>query len=427
MKNIFKKIIIYIIEIEARVILRRYKPKIVAITGNVGKTSTKDAIYTVLSPSFHVRKSQKSFNSEIGVPLTIIGCPSGWSNPFIWIRNIIKGLFVIIFYKNYPECLVLEVGADKPGDIKRIANWLSADIVVFTYFGNIPVHIEFFDSKEQLFEEKMNLVKALKDTGTLIFNKDSEELNKLTSEANNKPITYGFSEISNIMASNYEVEYEEDMFPLGFSFKVNFEGNCIPFNLKGVLGKQHAYPLLAAVAVGISKEINLINIKNSLSEHIPPPGRMNILKGINKSIIIDDSYNASPVAMNSALLELENLKCKGRKMVILGDMMELGKHTHEEHKNVGNFSCSFADIIITVGTRSRAIYDIAQENGVESYHFSDSVSAGQKAEEIVKEGDIVLVKGSQSSRMEKVSYILLSNKEESEKVLVRQDGYWKKI
>ncbi|MEK9184557.1 MAG: Mur ligase family protein, partial [Patescibacteria group bacterium] len=96
MKHIFKKIIAKILELEAQAVLWKYKPKIVAVTGNVGKTSTKDAIYTVLSKALFVRKSQKSFNSDIGVPLTIIGCPNAWINPFLWLKNIIFGLEIIL-------------------------------------------------------------------------------------------------------------------------------------------------------------------------------------------------------------------------------------------------------------------------------------------------------------------------------------------
>ena len=117
MKNTFKNIIVKIITWQSKLILKKYKPKIIAITGSVGKTSTKDAIFTVLSKFKTVRKSQKSFNSEIGLPLTIIGCPNGWSNPVIWIENMLKGFSLILFKKNYPEYLVLEVVVGKPVDI----------------------------------------------------------------------------------------------------------------------------------------------------------------------------------------------------------------------------------------------------------------------------------------------------------------------
>src|SRR3989338_10137841 len=126
MKEIFKKIVAYILQIESRLVILKYKPKIIAITGSVGKTSTKDAIYAVLSKVSYVRKSEKSYNSEIGLPLTILGVPNGWNDPFIWLKNIFQGFELLIVREKYPAWLVLEIGADKPGDIKSVARWLYA-------------------------------------------------------------------------------------------------------------------------------------------------------------------------------------------------------------------------------------------------------------------------------------------------------------
>src|SRR3990172_7221889 len=118
MKIIFKKIITYILRIESRLVLWKYKPKIIVITGSVGKTSTKDAVYAVISKISYVRKSEKSFNSEIGLPLTILGCPNGWNNPAIWLKDIVWGLWLFLSPHKYPKWLVLEVGVGKPGDMR---------------------------------------------------------------------------------------------------------------------------------------------------------------------------------------------------------------------------------------------------------------------------------------------------------------------
>jgi UDP-N-acetylmuramoyl-tripeptide--D-alanyl-D-alanine ligase len=168
MKNFFKKIVTFIIEAQARAILKKYRPTIIAVTGSVGKTSTKDAIYTVLERTGFVRKSDKSFNSEIGVPLTILGVPNGWSNPFIWLQNITHGLELIFLKSDYPKTLIIEVGADHPGDIKRVASWLRPDIAVITTVSKIPVHVEFFPSRKALLDEKLALARAVKSEGTLI-------------------------------------------------------------------------------------------------------------------------------------------------------------------------------------------------------------------------------------------------------------------
>ena len=145
MRTVFKNLVVAVITLEARAVLRKYKPKIVAITGSVGKTSTKDAIYAALARGGRVRKSEKSFNSEIGLPLTILGVPNAWHNPLRWLQNIVDGLFLLVLTVEYPEWLVLEVGADRPGDIRSLAAWLPVDIAVITRLPEIPVHVEFFD------------------------------------------------------------------------------------------------------------------------------------------------------------------------------------------------------------------------------------------------------------------------------------------
>ena len=133
-KQIFKKIVTLIIEAEARLVIRKYNPKIIAITGSVGKTSTKDAIFAVVDDTLIARKSEKSFNSEIGLPLTILDCENAWSDPFHWLKNILKGLALIVTNVHYPKWLVLEIGAGMPGDIARATNLIVPDIVVFTRF-----------------------------------------------------------------------------------------------------------------------------------------------------------------------------------------------------------------------------------------------------------------------------------------------------
>src|SRR3989339_2074973 len=145
MKTSFKKIITYIIRAEAQLVIRKYKPKIITITGSLGKTSTKDAVYAVFSKIAYVRKSEKSFNREIGLPLTILGCPNGWNDPFVWILNILKCLWIFIWTHKYPEWLILEGRVRKPGDLQKTASWLVSDAVIVTAIGDTPAHIEFFN------------------------------------------------------------------------------------------------------------------------------------------------------------------------------------------------------------------------------------------------------------------------------------------
>src|SRR3989338_5064811 len=138
MRTTVKIMLSYVLQAESRAVLLKYKPKVIAITGSIGKTSTKDAIYAVISKVSHVRKSEKSYNSEVGLSLTILGVSNGWNNPVLWIRNVLRGMWLYLSPHKYPKWLVLEVGVGKTGDMKRTASWLKADAVVITTIGDTP-------------------------------------------------------------------------------------------------------------------------------------------------------------------------------------------------------------------------------------------------------------------------------------------------
>ena len=431
MKKILKKIIVFILRIEARLVLRKYKPKIVAVTGSVGKTTAKDAIYAVLSSAFFVRKSEKSFNSEIGVPLTILGCQNAWNNPFIWLKNIFSGLAVILLKNHYPKWIVLEVGADQPGDIENIAKWLKPDIAVLTRFAKIPVHVEFFKSPQDLINEKKILAFYIKKGGTLIINNDDEDMRPVKTPEGVQIISYGFNEGAGVAGSNEQIIYDNSK-PAGVSFKVDYAGKSMPIVLKGVLGRQHIYPVLAALAVGTSQDLNIISISQSLGEEgRTQPGRMRILDGIKKTVLIDDSYNASPLAAEKALIVLGETETQigGRKIAVLGDMMELGKYSTDEHKKIGRLAAQRADVLATVGLRSKHIAEGALLNGLSEknvFQFEEAKQAGLFLQNFIEAGDIILIKGSQAIRMEKIAEEIMARPERKKDLLARQETEWLK-
>lgn len=428
MKDYLKKIIVKIIEWEARLVLKRYKPKIVAVTGNVGKTSTKDAIFSALSTFFFVRKSDKSFNSDIGIPLTILGIPNAWNNPLLWIKNILRGLKVIFLPNNYPKWLILEVGADRPGDIKKVSRWLRPDVVVVTRFSNVPVHIEFFGSKDAIVKEKGYLIKALKKDGILVLNADDHDCMSFANDAYIKPVTYGISSEASVGGSNYHILYNGRV-PSGITFKVDYEGNCMPINIYGVLGFTHIYPVLAGIAVGVSQKLNPVKISEAFSKYEAPKGRMNLVRGINGSTIIDDSYNSSPIALEEALNTLELIKTPGKKIAVLGDMLELGKHSIEEHKRLGRKIPQIADILVAVGLRGKLFAESALKARMgkrKVFVFENSVEAGEFLKDKIEKDDVILIKGSQGVRMERVAKALLRQPEKAKELLVRQEEEWQK-
>lgn len=417
MKSILKKIISSILIFESKIILKKYKPTIISITGTVGKTSTKDAIFTALSSVYYVRKSEKSFNSELGVPLTILGCPNGWNDPVVWLSNILEGLELIFFNANYPKYLVLEIGADHPGDIESISKWLSSDIVLINKIGDIPVHVEFFKSPEDVVKEKSYLIKSLKPNGTLILFADDKKVINLSQNIKQTVNTFGINEMATVTASNISIAYDENSLPRGMSFKINNKGNSIPVKIDDILGTQQIYPILASITAGLILNVPISKMIDSFANHIPPKGRMNILSGINGSVIIDDSYNSSPDALREGLTTLASLQSSGKRIAVIGDMMELGNFSSEEHKKAGVQAIQSSDILVTVGPRSRDMSDKA-------ISFNSSKEAGEYVKGIVGKGDIVFVKGSQSMRMEKVSKALLAEPDKASELLVRQDKEW---
>ena len=432
MKTTFKKVIAYILRIESQFVLWKYKPKIIAITGSVGKTSTKDAVYAVLSKIAHIRKSEKSFNSEIGLPLTILGCPNGWNNPVIWLANVFKGLWLFLWPHKYPEWLVLEVGVGKQGDMKKTASWLKTDAVIITAIGETPVHIEFFDSRKHLIEEKSQLIKTLKQDGLLVLNTDDKAVLEMKAKSKHRSITFGFNEGADVLGSGDAIFYGDNGEPEGIIFRADEGGNSLPVVIEGVFGRNHVYASLAALALSSGLKLNMVTAINSLKNYDVPPGRMRLLKGIKDSLIIDDTYNSSPLACESALKTLGEIKCKdkeGKKIAVLGDMLELGRHTTEAHKNIGKIAKENADILIVVGPRAKAIKEGAIEAGMglESiFEFLNSYEAGDFIKTFLQKNDIVLIKGSQGMRMECVVEKILLDQENKKKLLVRQDDEWKK-
>jgi len=434
MKTTFKKIISYILKIESRFVLWKYKPKVIAITGSVGKTSTKDAVYGIISKISYVRKSEKSYNSEIGLPLTILGCPNGWNNPYVWLKNILKGLWLFIWPHKYPEWLVLEVGVGKPGDMRQTASWLKTDAVIITAIGETPVHIEFFNSRDHLVKEKSGLIKTLKKDGLLILNADDKTVLELKTKSKNRTLTFGFSEDADVRGSEESILYSDSGLPAGEAglpqgiiFRVDEGGNSLPVIIEGVFGKNHLYASLAALAFFYGLKFNILDAINALKNYDVPPGRMRLLSGINNSLIIDDSYNSSPFACESALKTLGEIKSVGRKIAVLGDMLELGKYTEESHKNIGKIAEKNAEILIVVGPRAKILEEgavLAGMNEKNIFEFNNSRETGEFLKTFVKNGDLVLVKGSQGMRMERAVEAVLKDKENKEKLLVRQDKEW---
>jgi UDP-N-acetylmuramyl pentapeptide synthase len=194
-----------------------------------------------------------------------------------------------------------------------------------------------------------------------------------------------------------------------------------------IIGESHIVAALAACAVVYGLGLPLEKAVAALTEYRTPPGRLSLLPGRNGSLVIDDTYNSSPVAAEAALALLRELHVPGRKIAILGDMMELGKWSQEAHRILGTHVLGACDLLVTVGIRATEIGKGAEEAGFDTAalrHFDTALQAGDFLGDMIKDGDVVLIKGSQSVRLEKAVKLLLAEPGKAQELLVRQEKEW---
>lgn len=426
MRTIFKQLVVSIITAEARLLLSRKKPYVIAVTGSVGKTSMKDAIFTMVKNRTSARKSEKSFNSEIGIPLTVLGLPNAWNSPVGWIKNIIDGAFIALFAREYPELLVIEAGVDRPGDMKRLVSWLRPDIAVITRLPDVPVHVEYFTSPEAVAAEKLLLAAGLKPEGVLIYNHDDVRLQEYAKGVRHQAVGYGRDLPTHVTASADSTYYNDNV-PVGFSCTISHLGEAHSVRLPGVLGAHHSYTVAGAIAVGLHRGMTLAEAVATTAELAPPPGRMRIVPGIKGTTLIDDTYNSSPTAAVAALEALREVKYAKRKIAVLGDMLELGRFSAREHERIGELVPKCADMLVTVGIRSQRTAEAALVQGMsEKYvlQYEEAGKAGKELQNLIQPGDVILVKGSQGIRAERIIEELMAEPKRAPELLVRQDDAW---
>lgn len=413
-------------------IIKTYQPEVIAITGSVGKTSAKEAIFAVLSnklsdtvagrKKWRTRRAKGNLNNELGMPLTIIGNwkeadlklvsrgqPAGTrrlAKLFFWLKVMLAGFFRIIFprRKTYPHILVLEYGADRPGDIKYLLQIAKPKIGIVSAIGETPVHVEFYEGPEDVAREKSKLIEALPAGSYAILNFDDKYAMSMKEKTRADILTFGFSEGADVKISNFE-NISINGRPEGISFKIEYEKSFVPVNLKNAFGRAQAYSVAIAFAVGVVHGMNLVEIEELIERYyLPVKGRMNLVEGVKGSWVIDDSYNASPLSMKEALATLKDLEVE-RKIAVLGDMLELGKYSIEAHEDIGKLAADVADILVTVGPRGKFIAEKAVKSGMNNknvFAFDSRDEAGKKIQEIIQQGDLVLVKASRGIGLDKV-------------------------
>ncbi len=426
----FKTILLWKLRFLSKKILKKYRPDVVGITGSIGKTSSKEAALVILGTKFNVRGNVKNYNNEVGLPLTIIGVDQTPGRSFFgWSKVFFQALGLLMKRDpNYPEILVLEMGADKPGDIAYLTDIAPCKVGVLTYIAH--AHTEYFKTIKKIAQEKRTIVTHLKEDDFAVLNFDNE-LVMQNAKTKAEVVTYGLKEGSDLQATDINFVYDESSgWPIGLNFKVNHKGSFVPVMLSGAVAKHLIPSALAGMAIGHIFGINLVDAASALRHTKPLHGHMCIIPGIKKTLIVDDTYNSSPDPTKFALKTLADIKIKdgAERYAVLGDMLELGPETEDLHREIGFLVNELGiDMLITVGEASKHTAHAAREAGMPEHQvitFADSATAGRYLQDAIKEGDIVLIKGSQGVRMEKAVKEIMAEPLRAKEILVRQTGEW---
>lgn len=389
-------------------IVGKYRPKVIAITGSVGKTSAKNAVTLLLRGHLSVWGGSGNLNTEFGVPLTFMGKKRGGGSSFKeWMRIIFSGLGLILVRKrDYPKVVVAEMGADKPGDISYFMGLVKPDISVLTMIGDMPVHLENYNSVNEVIDEKAKIVEKLGENDFAVLNFDDPATRKMKERTRAKVVYFGFDEGADFRIDDFVIETKtagDKKIPYGVSFKLTFEDRSWRIHLPYCLGKPFAYSVAVSFACGMALGLNMDRAQDVFREMKPGEGRMNLIESDGR-LIIDDSYNASPASTRSALETLKGLP-GSRRIAVLGDMKELGEESAEAHRKVGETASGICDVMITVGDLAENIKKAAVDSGMSignAIHFKTNEEVIKKLKDILRPGDLVLIKGSRSMRMEEV-------------------------
>jgi UDP-N-acetylmuramoyl-tripeptide--D-alanyl-D-alanine ligase len=357
----------------ARKVLSEHRVKVIGITGSIGKTSTKEFAASLLAPKFIVLKSEGNFNNQLGLPLSLLRL------------------------NEHHQVAVLEMAMSAPGEISELARIAPPDIAVIT---NIhPVHLEFFKSLDGIALAKKEILTGAKENGIAVLNGDDALVKKIAEDWRGDKLFFGLSSECDIHAHNIQkIGFN------GMSFELKYgqeqEKTHFPF-----FYESHLYNLLAAAGVAFALAVPFEDVLEQIKQLKPFARRGTLVHLKNDIILIDDSYNSNPAALESVLEGLAGLPSR-RKVAILGDMLELGENEVDYHVQAGRQVARFGwDFLVTVGSLSQHMIEGALSSGMnkeQTLSFEDSVRAAEAIWPLLEEGDFVLVKGSRKIETEKI-------------------------
>lgn len=418
----FKNIALKLLHYLARQVIAKRKPKIIGITGSVGKTSTKEAIFSVLAETHKAYRASKNFNNDWGLALAILQLDAHpGKNPFTWLKLYLKVEMWCFFFKDYPEILVLEYGIDHPGDMDKLLALALPDISVITDIS--LAHYEFFESVEIITQEKLKLASALAENKRVILNSDSPILLAHKDSFAAHTLMFGVDKQADI---KLDAVGENLRLPCSTELYITHEKRSHQVKLQAI-GVGHVTAALAAVATGVSMGLSFDEIRAGLATYTPAPGRSNLLAGIKGGTVLDDTYNASPLSMQETI-KMGMRMPYSKKLFVLGDMLELGSISDAEHTKLGEkVADANPDIVFWVGKHTKLSMEAATLKGMplgKQKYFSSSEEAKIDLAKHIAADSLIVVKGSQGIRMEKVVEEIMADPALASKLLCRQYGKW---
>jgi len=348
----------------------KFNARVVGITGSVGKTSTKELVWTVLSRRFRVLRSEGNLNNEIGMPLTLLQLEPAHQR------------------------VVLEMGMYARGEIARLCELARPAVGVVTNIG--PVHLERLGSLEAIAAAKAELVEALPPDGVAILNYDEPLVLAMADRARSRVLLYGLDSRADLWADDIESEGLE-----GISFQMHYRRESMKVHVP-LLGRHSVHTVLRAAAVGLAEGMTWDDILAGLQDR-QAQIRLVAVPGPRGSTLLDDTYNSSPASAIAALNLLAELE--GRKIAVLGDMLELGCYEEEGHRLVGRRAMDVVELLVAVGPRGRIIGQEALSLGLNPDRVclcESNQAAIEYLQETIRPGDCVLVKGSRGMKMEEI-------------------------
>ncbi len=434
----------------ARRTIERERPLVIAITGSVGKSTTRQMIGAVLEASEYRQNlcvPKKNYNNQLGVPLTVFQSVAPGRSLVRWGALLCKATLARFgWWKSGVKTFVLEMGADHPGDLLYLTSLARPTLSVITAVTPedphwAPVHAANYPTIDALAYEKATLIRELTPGGTMVLNADDVRVMNMQHDAPGAHlVTFGTAETADVRLLSTRVRTESTPsgpLPVGVEVKLVIVHQVHTVYLPGVFGTSSALALAASAAVGLALDISATEMQTGWQAFQSLPGRARLIPGIKGTMLLDDSYNASPVAVLAALRDLASIQVdegSQQKIACLGEMRELGEQSEMLHEQIGMHAAKLGiDVLVVTGAYAHAYRRGAVSAGMDEsrvHVFDDTPELGEWVQDMLRPGDLVLAKASEGARttkgvrMERVIKELMAEPSRASELLCRQEEAW---